>query len=111
MAKAEKPRSLENLDVRLRAAREGQGRRTGFFRRQAAEQRGYRIAVEMVSTFAGGGLVGWGLDRLFGTAPWLMLTFFVLGAAVSVVNAIRVARQINRDLVQQEGETSPPENE
>jgi ATP synthase protein I len=111
MAKAEKPRSLENLDVRLRAAREGQGRHPSRFRRQAAEQRGYRIAFEMVSTFVGGGLLGWGLDLLFGTAPWLMLTFFFLGAATGVVNAIRAARQMNRDLAQQDGATAPPEKE
>ena len=36
--------------------------------------------------------IGFGLDRLFHTRPWLMLVFTALGLAAGFVNLLRAAR-------------------
>jgi len=49
-----------------------------------------RIGVELVATLIVGGGIGLFLDRWLGTAPWLMLVFFILGAAAGFINIYRV---------------------
>jgi ATP synthase protein I len=40
----------------------------------------------------GGGLLGWGLDSLFGTKPWLTLVMLFLGFGVGVRSILRIAK-------------------
>ena len=42
---------------------------------------------------AGGALIGWFLDRLFGTSPWLLLVLLFLGFAVAIRNIYRISQQ------------------
>ncbi len=51
---------------------------------------GMRPAVELVVAIAVGVGIGLLLDRWLGTAPWLFLVFFVLGAAAGFLNVYRV---------------------
>jgi len=51
-----------------------------------------RLSTEMVAGVAIGGLIGWTLDQLFGTAPFLMVVFLVLGAAAGIMNVVRTAK-------------------
>ena len=44
------------------------------------------IGLHMVSGAAVGCGIGWLLDRLFGTDPWLLLLFFVFGVAAGFRN-------------------------
>jgi len=46
---------------------------------------------QLVGCPLGGGIVGWLLDRWFGTKPWLMLVMLFLGFAVGVWNVIRIS--------------------
>ncbi len=39
-----------------------------------------------------GGVLGWALDRQFGTAPWLMIILFILGFAAGLRNVVRAAK-------------------
>ena len=45
----------------------------------AALGQALRLGVELVAGVAVGVFIGWALDRLFGTAPFLMVTFLGLG--------------------------------
>ena len=96
---SKKPRSLEDLDARLRAARA---------REEATSQRtprggdtgrgmglGFRVAVELVAGVAVGSLIGYALDAWLGSKPWLMVVFFFLGAAAGVMNAYRAAKGLD----------------
>ena len=38
--------------------------------------------------------IGWLADEYFGTRPWLMLVFIVLGAAAGMLNVYRVASNL-----------------
>lgn len=106
MAAGERPPALDELERRLaeaRATAEAKRGKPGL----AGEQRGYgfavRLAIELVSTLAVGVFIGWALDRWLGTAPWLLVVFFFLGAAAGALNVYRVTQSMARD---QDGTTA-----
>ncbi len=51
---------------------------------------GARVGVELVSALAVGLAIGWGLDWLLGTRPWLLALFVLLGGAAGVANVWRL---------------------
>ena len=48
-----------------------------------------RLGVEMVAALVIAVVIGWGLDRVFHTRPWLMIAFVPLGAAAGLRNVFR----------------------
>lgn len=50
-----------------------------------------RIGAEMAATLAVACALGYGLDRLFGTKPWLMVLFMPIGIAAGARNVMRIA--------------------
>jgi ATP synthase protein I len=56
-----------------------------------------RLGVELVAGVAVGGFIGWGLDRLFGTAPFLMVLFLGLGATAGIMNVVRTAKRMQAE--------------
>ncbi|HEY8276449.1 MAG TPA: AtpZ/AtpI family protein [Methyloceanibacter sp.] len=51
-----------------------------------------RLATELVVGVGVGGVIGWGLDRILGTAPFLLVGFLTLGAAAGILNVMRTAK-------------------
>lgn len=99
----DKPRSLDDLEARLRQARSSgsEGRR----RQVLAEPSGamgvaWRLAVEMAAALAVGGFLGWWLDHWLGTGPWMLIGGFLLGSATGLYNAIRAANRVNREALE-----------
>ena len=88
--------SFDELDARIRAAREREAEKTsdGPGRRAASSGigLGMRLSIEFVAGVAVGVGLGYVLDRLIGTTPWLMVLFLLLGGAAGVMNAYRAAR-------------------
>lgn len=62
--------------------------------RGAAFGQAFKIAIELVVGVLFGGLVGWALDRYFGSTPWLLVLFLVLGFAAGLMNVVRSARRM-----------------
>jgi ATP synthase protein I len=58
---------------------------------------GLQAGGEFVAAIILGGAIGWGLDWLLGTRPWLLIVFFLLGTVAGVKNVIRVASPKGRD--------------
>lgn len=93
MTKSRPPKSLDDLDARLREAK---ARRAGAGPGAEPRDRGaglgfaLRIGVDLVAALAVGVGIGLLLDRWLGTTPWLLLLFFVLGAAAGMLNVFRV---------------------
>jgi ATP synthase protein I len=88
------PDRLHEFEDRLRRARDRKSARQ--------EERGpsklgiaFRLSTEFVAAAFVGGGIGWGLDRLFGTSPILLLVMFVLGVAAGFRNVIRAANKMN----------------
>ena len=63
----------------------------------AALGQALRLGVELVAGVAVGGFIGWGLDRLFGTAPFLMVLFLGLGATAGILNVVRTAKRMQAE--------------
>jgi ATP synthase protein I len=57
--------------------------------------RAYRLASEFVAAIIVGAALGYGLDLLFGTSPWLLIVLLLLGFAAGVLNVIRAAAELN----------------
>lgn len=54
----------------------------------------FRLATELVAGLLVGGVIGWYLDKWFGTSPVMLLIFFALGATAGIFNVIRTAREM-----------------
>ncbi|MDD2795083.1 AtpZ/AtpI family protein [Acidocella sp.] len=50
-----------------------------------------RLGVELVAAMVIAVGIGWGLDRLFHTKPWLMLVMVPVGMAAGLRNLVRAA--------------------
>jgi ATP synthase protein I len=85
---------LEKVKAEARAKRgpESDGRARG-----AAMGQAMKIAIELVVGIAVGGFIGKILDDQFGTAPWLMIVFLMLGFAAGLMNIIRTARRLQAE--------------
>ena len=57
-----------------------------------------RLGIELVAGVAVGGFIGWGLDRLFATAPFLMVLFLGLGATAGIMNVVRTAKRMQAEV-------------
>src|SRR5262249_62145595 len=62
--------------------------------RGAAYGQALKLATELIAGVAVGGFIGWALDRLFGSAPLLMVVFLILGAAAGIMNVVRAAKEM-----------------
>jgi ATP synthase protein I len=83
---------LESLDQRLDRLQQAEAKRT-----KAPEvDPNMRIAQAVIGYLIGGplggGLLGWGLDSLLGTKPWLTLVMLFLGFGVGIRNVVRISR-------------------
>ena len=83
------------LDERLRQAKSDEAVRNG-----AAESKGdsgyrlgNRVLAELIGGMVGGAVVGFALDRLFNTSPWLLLVLLFLGIGNAFRNIIRISNQ------------------
>ena len=82
---------LESLDERLDRLQQAEAKRTAKRQPDVNYQAGQLVLSQLVGCPLGGGIVGWLLDRWFGTKPWLMLVMLFLGFAVGVWNVIRIS--------------------
>jgi len=51
----------------------------------------FRLATEFIAGILVGAAIGWGVDRLFGSSPWGLIVFLLLGFAAGVLNVLRSA--------------------
>src|SRR5580765_6855829 len=83
---------LESLDERLDRLQQAEARRTTI----AQVDPNMRIAQVVIGYLIGGplggGLLGFGLDSLFGTKPWLTLVMLFLGFGVGIRNVLRISK-------------------
>lgn len=56
----------------------------------------WRMVIELVSGLGIGFGIGFGLDALFGTRPWFLVLFTLLGFAAGVSTMMRTARELEK---------------
>ena len=55
-----------------------------------------RLGADFVAGVVVGGALGWGFDRLFGTSPWGLIVFLLLGFIAGTLSVMRSAGLIAR---------------
>lgn len=84
---------LASLEERLRQAEQDEAARTG--RAQAPVDQSYRMGnlalSYLIGGLAGGALVGWVIDRLFGTSPGFLIALLLLGTAAGFWNIVKLS--------------------
>ncbi|MEQ7874584.1 AtpZ/AtpI family protein [Sphingomonas sp. ASV193] len=81
---------LTSLDERLRRAEAVEkDRRPSPEGVTAVRSAGWQIAQNLVGMPLGGFLIGFGLDKLLGTVPWIALGLMFVGFAGAVMNVMR----------------------
>jgi ATP synthase protein I len=84
---------LRDLDRRLGENRAG--RADDQTRGGAGDRPGMAMALRLGADFVAGVVIGvalgWGFDRLFGTKPWGLVVFVLLGFAAGMLSVLRSA--------------------
>lgn len=62
-----------------------------------ASKTGFRVGTELVSGVLVGTALGYVLDRVFGTAPWLLIIFLFLGGAAGFLNVYRFVKNEDKN--------------
>ena len=57
----------------------------------------FKLGTELVAAVAVGTIIGFILDNLFDTKPWLIIIFFFLGAAAGMLNVIKTANRMQKE--------------
>jgi len=55
----------------------------------------YAAAFSLFAAVVGGLIIGWLLDRWLGTAPWLLVTGLVLGAAAGLYEFVKASSKLS----------------
>ena len=85
---------LEALEAKIKAAKgEEEAQRTGDAAYNQASF-AWQMVIELVVGLLTGFGIGYGLDAVLGTAPWLMVLFIMLGFAAGVRVMLGTAKQM-----------------
>ena len=57
----------------------------------------FRLGTELVAAAVVGTIIGFILDNWFGTKPWFIIIFFIIGAIAGMLNVIRVAKRMQKE--------------
>jgi len=83
---------LDSLDERIERLQQEEAKRTQKATPNPTTRIWQLMFSHLVGAPAGGGILGWGLDSLFGTFPLFFLLMLFLGFGVGVVNILRISK-------------------
>jgi len=56
----------------------------------------FKLSTELVVAVGIGTIIGFILDKTFGSTPWLIIIFFFLGVTAGIVNVFRSAKNMQK---------------
>ena len=83
---------LESLDERLDEAQRREAEKASKVQGDPNMRAAQLVIGYLIGGPLGGGLLGWGLDSLFGTKPWWTLVLLFLGFGVGIRNVLRISK-------------------
>ena len=88
----------EDLKTRLEIAKTKFTKKNLIKNEEATSSIGtaFKLSTELVSAVAVGTIIGFILDKTFGTKPWLILIFFFVGVIAGITNVIRSANNMQK---------------
>ena len=92
-------RRLAELEKRIEAAKSAKTSKPHQEEHYSQANLAWRMVIELVAGLGIGFGIGYGLDHLFGTMPFLMVLFIMLGFAAGVKTMLRTAQEFQKDNV------------
>ena len=88
--------SKDNFKTRLEIAKSKIFKRNLYKDKEPPSSIGtaFKMSTELVSAVVVGTIIGFILDKTFGTKPWLILIFFFVGAIAGIVNVFKSAKNM-----------------
>tara|TARA_B100001173_G_scaffold81619_1_gene69751 strand:+ start:145 stop:420 length:276 start_codon:yes stop_codon:yes gene_type:complete len=56
----------------------------------------FKLSTELVSAVLVGTIIGFIFDKTFGTKPWFILIFFLVGVIAGITNVIKSAKNMQK---------------
>ena len=87
-----------SFKIRLDIAKNKLSRKSLYKNKQPPSSIGtaFKMSAELVSAVVVGTIIGFILDKTFGTKPWLILIFFFVGVVAGIVNVFKSAKKMQR---------------
>ena len=88
----------ETFKTRLEIAKKKASKRDLNNKKQNSSPLGsaFKLSTELVSAVVVGTIIGFILDKTFGTKPWLILIFFFVGVIAGIMNVIKSAKKMQK---------------
>ena len=88
----------DQFKTRLEIAKKKVEKRNSVNKKQNQSPIGtaFKLSTELVSAVAVGTIIGFILDKTFGTKPWLILIFFFVGVVAGIANVIKSAKNMQK---------------
>ena len=90
--------SNDRFKTRLEIAKKRVSKRNYTEKKQNPSSIGtaFKLSTDLVSAVAVGTIIGFILDKTFGTKPWLILIFFFVGVIAGIMNVIKSAKKMQK---------------
>ena len=87
-----------SFKTRLEIAKNKLSRKNLYKNKQSPSSIGtaFKMSTELVSAVVVGTIIGFILDKTFGTKPWLILIFFFVGVVAGILNVFKSAKKMQR---------------
>lgn len=106
------PDELDDLETRIKSAQTKHAPVDKPKEDDALLGMAWRLSTELVVSVAIGLALGFGLDKLFGTMPWITLAGLGFGFAAGIRGVIRVSSQMDAHLADvPKGEAMPEDDD
>ena len=90
--------SEDQFKTRLKIAKNKAKSRKSSKNEESSSNMGtaFKMSTELVSAVVVGTIIGFFLDNLFGTKPWLILIFFFVGVIAGIMNVVKSAKRMQK---------------
>jgi len=90
--------SKDQFKTRLQIARNKLLKKELYNKNQNSSSIGaaFKLSTELVAAVAVGTIIGFILDKTFGTKPWLIIIFFFVGVVAGIINVVKSARNMQK---------------
>ena len=87
-----------SFKTRLEIAKDKLSKKNLYQNKQPSSAMGiaFKISTELVAAVAVGTIIGFILDKTFGTKPWLILIFFFVGVITGIINVFKSAKNMQK---------------
>ena len=92
------PPDIEDLSARINEAKNKRETKTKSSPAKIMAVNVLQITLEMLSPVIVAACMGYVLDNLFNTLPFIMLVMIIFGIAAGVLNAYRVAQKLDKEM-------------